>query len=222
MRVIVSSTGTGEGKTWLARGLTRALAQRGVSVAALKPFETGVEGAPLDARALERAARVATGAFEHPAFLRARLPLSPRGAALAGDPATDLTKLRAAIAELGHAREVTLVESAGGLFVPLSPHAVFVDLIEPRDRVVLVAQNRLGVLSHVIAATRAAAAALREASCRVVLVEPETRDPSSDSNLRILEEQGLLVSAFARCDDDDDELARCAEASGVVSWLFEA
>ena len=54
--LFITATGTDCGKTWLTRGLARALTQRGLRVAALKPIETGVVDRPLDATALAQAA----------------------------------------------------------------------------------------------------------------------------------------------------------------------
>ncbi|MDD9934512.1 MAG: dethiobiotin synthase, partial [Myxococcales bacterium] len=75
----VTGVGTGVGKTYISRGLTRALADSGRSVAAIKPLETGVAPDPLDARALARACgrpELATA----PGLYRVAPPLAPHAA----------------------------------------------------------------------------------------------------------------------------------------------
>jgi dethiobiotin synthetase len=55
--LFISGTGTGVGKTWVTRGLARALVRDGVDAVAIKPIETGCDPAPADAVALARACR---------------------------------------------------------------------------------------------------------------------------------------------------------------------
>ena len=75
----ITGVSTAVGKTYLSRGLTRALEQRGRAVCALKPLETGVTNEPSDAVALARACgrpelAQASGLYRHP------LPLAPYAA----------------------------------------------------------------------------------------------------------------------------------------------
>ncbi len=227
MRIVVTSIGTGEGKTFFARGLVRALARRGARVAALKPFETGVAAAgALDARALERAARSDALAFEHAAFFRAERPLSPLAAVLEGAPAPDVEALQRAFDAFEASHDVAVVESAGGLFVPIAPGregalpTVFAELARPQDRVILVAENKLGVLSHVVACARA----LSTSAFEVVLRSASVLDASSSSNAAVLRAMGLTVYELgaSRLDanvvDDDDVLADAVESAVPLRW----
>ena len=217
MRIVVTSIGTGEGKTFFARGLCRSFARSGVTVAALKPFETGVvEGCATDARALERAANAPLNAFEADAFFRAMAPLSPLAAVRGGALAPDLPAIERAFDTFEKAFDVTIIESAGGLFVPLVDRPegamLFVDLLRPDDRVFLVATSKLGVLSHVIACARAfRSTAVEETSfsgaLEVVLRHDRDNDASSVSNAEILRATGLTVYELEASVDDDDALA---------------
>jgi dethiobiotin synthetase len=74
--VFVSGTGTGVGKTAVAAALARALVARGERVAAIKPIETGVDGAAADAVALSEACGRPELAHDR-RWIRARLPASP-------------------------------------------------------------------------------------------------------------------------------------------------
>jgi len=46
MRLLVTGTDIGVGKTWVACALARALGEAGKSVVAIKPVETGCSGQP--------------------------------------------------------------------------------------------------------------------------------------------------------------------------------
>jgi dethiobiotin synthetase len=222
MRFIVTSIGTGEGKTWFSRGFARSFARRGVCVAALKPFETGVGESAQDARALEFASGVQEGSFEAPEFFRARAAVSPLGAVLLGEPGPDLVGIGAAIRRIGSTVEVAIVESAGGLFVPLGTGPgglrLFVELVEKEDALLVVARNRLGVLSHVLALQRAVQGVAGE-FLRVVLVAPEEPDESTSTNAAILREAGLAVFEMRRSTGALDDLADAVEESGAVDGL---
>ena len=221
MRIVVSSIGTGEGKTWFSRGLARALSSRDFRVAALKPFETGVTAEASDARSLERASRASKFVFEPPAFFRCGAPVSPHAAALTGT-AADLRAIQQAIQEFETRFDFVLVESAGGLFVPVgSPAApsVFANLLDGTEVLFIVAANRLGVLSNVLAAVRALPSAV-SAQPIVVLSGAAAEDESSATNARVLRDHSLEVFGWGRVGaDDDDVLAESVEATGLVSRL---
>lgn len=225
MRLIVTSIGTSEGKTFFARGVARALSRGGHRVAALKPFETGVgEHGAVDARSLERAARAASGAFEDPAFFRASSPVSPLAAVLGGAAPPDLAAMQRAFDRFEAEHDVALIESAGGLFVPIAPRRegvphVFAELVRPADKVLLLAGNRLGVLSHVIAAARAFGAAGR--TFDVILRAGAADDASTATNAEVLRAMGLVVHLLADARDDDDALADAVGRAlpGLTSFL---
>lgn len=222
VRIVVSSIGTGEGKTWFSRGLARALSSRDFRVAALKPFETGVTAEASDARSLERASRASKFVFEPPAFFRCSAPVSPHAVAVTGAGA-DLEAIQQAIEEFETRFDFVLVESAGGLFVPVgSPAApsVFADLLDGTEVLFLVAANRLGVLSNVLAAVRALPSAVSGAQPIVVLSGAAAEDESSATNARVLRDHSLEVVGWGRVGtDDDDVLAESVEATGLVSRL---
>ncbi|HEX6239279.1 MAG TPA: dethiobiotin synthase, partial [Polyangiales bacterium] len=120
--------------------------------------------------------------------------------------------------------ELTLVEGAGGLLVPLDRHVTMAELAAALGLpVLLVAPNALGVLSTVLCAAESA----RERSLEiraVVLVDAEgPEDPSVHTNARILDERlGTPVFEFPRTPDSDEALANAAITSGLLAALLDA
>src|SRR5690606_16359765 len=126
----ISATGTGVGKTYVTRALAAALRLAGRRVAALKPIETGfTELEASDAYQLARACGRPELA-EYPGFYRAKTPLSPYAVALEGEmPSPTVRALVDAIHQAARGAELTLIEGAGGLLVPLDRRQTIADLV---------------------------------------------------------------------------------------------
>lgn len=185
--LFVSGTTTGAGKTTLACALTRALIARGRRVAAIKPLETGVEPVAEDARALA----VACGRPElasDPAWYRARLPVSPYAATLAGQPPPRLDAILARIGTIDAG--LVICEGAGGLLVPLDRERTMADLARALGwPVLLVAPDRLGVLSDVLAIHEIAVRRGLEVAAIALSATGPVADPSAATNAPILAER---------------------------------
>jgi dethiobiotin synthetase len=219
-RLFVSATGTSSGKTFVTRGLTAALVRLGYRVAALKPLETGCEPDPLDALALARAAQRPELAHDA-SFYRVSPPLSPYAATLGGAAGPDLTTMVGRMLEIGAQHDRLLVEGAGGLLVPLDRNRDMSDLARALAcPVLLVAPNRLGVLSHTLA-TVESAIARKLPLAGLVLTEPDVApDASSASNIPILRERlEIPIFGFSHSADDDDALANAAMTAGLVELM---
>jgi dethiobiotin synthetase len=179
--VVVTGTGTGIGKTHLSEALLRTLQGSFPRVVGLKPVETGAgAGAPLDRDRLD-----AASSFHVKQSGYVFLPsVSPHLAAREAGQPIELDVIRSMVANAQNECELTLVELAGGLFTPLAPALLNVDVIR-RLRAnfsLLVAPDRLGVLHDVLAATRAAAT-VGVTFNAVALMAPEVMDPSTHRNL---------------------------------------
>ena len=219
--LFVTASGTACGKTWLSRGLARALVLQGRSVAALKPVETGTGHGPSDALALARAAgrpelAAATG------LVRLPLAVSPYAAALAASqPLPSPTELAARLHELVRGSDAAIVEGAGGLLVPLSREHTMADLaIATGWPIVLVGRDALGTLSHLLTALESAERRALHVRAVVLARGPwSLDDPSVTSNAAILAERiSPPVHTLAATDDDDDALARAV--APMLSTLF--
>jgi dethiobiotin synthetase len=217
--LFITSTGTGMGKTFVTRGIARALAKRGIPVAAIKPIETGCEGAPQDAVAIARACGnpdlgLADGLY------RARPALSPYAATLlTGLPGPDVETLAARVRELSLGAAVVLVEGAGGLLVPLDRQRSVADLASALGLPLLVVtQDVLGVISHTLTLFESAASrALPIAGLVLTRHLPGNRSAASGSNLQVLGELlPVPVLGLGYCADDDESLAGAVESAGLL------
>ena len=139
MRIIVTGTDTGIGKTVFAAGLTRLL--DGVY---FKPVQAGLEG-ETDTVAARRLSglpathtlpevwRLATAASPHLAAERDGVVIDPKALTL---PTLD---------------RPLIVEGAGGLMVPLTRDALYIDVFAAwRAPVVLCTRTSLGTLNHTL------------------------------------------------------------------------
>jgi len=222
--LFISGTGTGVGKTFVTRALAAALRAGGRRVAAMKPLETGfVDLERSDAFTLARACgrpELATAS----GFYRAKNPLSPYAATLEGEPRPpSVPALVDAIHQAARGSELSLVEGAGGLLVPVDKRDTVGDLAAALGiPLVLVASNQLGVLHAVLCAAESARA--RGIELRgVVLVDTEQPDLSAHTNARILDERlGAPVFEFPRTEDADQALALAAAQSGLTAALLDA
>jgi dethiobiotin synthetase len=222
--LFVTATGTGVGKTFVTRGLARALLRRGNPVYAIKPLETGCTPDPLDAVALARACGRPELA-RAPGLYRVAPPLSPYAATLAGcRPSPTPAELATSVRALAASDAVVLVEGAGGLLVPLDAHRTMADLAAALALpLLLVANDALGVLSFTFTAVESAhARELPIAGVVLTRTAPASPDDSTQHNATILAERlaPVPVLRFPHCTDDDDALADAAEQAGLLTLLL--
>lgn len=163
MRLFVTATGTGVGKTYVTAALARAARAQGLSVRAVKPLLSGFDPADPghDAARLLTAQGLGPEALDTVCPWRYAAPLSPDMAAAAEGktvPVADVIAFTRAAFQ--GPQDVVLVEGVGGAFVPLSPTNTVADWIAAsRAPAVVVAGSYLGSLSHTLATVRALGAA---------------------------------------------------------------
>ncbi|RAJ57439.1 dethiobiotin synthetase [Streptomyces sp. Amel2xB2] len=160
---VVTGTGTEVGKTVVTAALAAAALARGLSVAVLKPAQTGLEsGEPGDVETVRRlAGEEVTGAE----LARYPEPLAPETAARrAGLPYVEPAGIAAAARRLGARHDLVLVEGAGGLLVRYdAAGSTLADAARLLDaEVVVVAAAGLGTLNS----TALTAEALRSRGLR--------------------------------------------------------
>lgn len=148
--LIVTGTDTGVGKTIVAAGLTAALGAH-----YWKPVQSGLEDAT-DSDIITRL----TGTTPLPETYRLPLPASPHLSAEAAGVEIDLKALN-----LPKTDGPLVVEGAGGVMVPLTRDAYYLDLFAQwAAPIVLVARTQLGTINH----TTLSLMALRAAGCNVI------------------------------------------------------
>jgi dethiobiotin synthetase len=224
VRLAVTGTDTGVGKTVVAVGLAFILRQFHDTVATLKPVEAGLPS--IDATLLAASAKPAMTPDEVRPVLIAE-PLAPMVAAARAGTAIDLSLLHRAFERVSEAGAI-VVEGAGGLLVPITPELSFARLFARWNLdVVIVAANRLGTINHTlltVLGARDAGLAIRG----IVLKEltPEPADLSAESNADALRTllPGMEVVAFPWVSDPRDisGIGEAAERSGLGTLLRSA
>ncbi|WP_170365918.1 dethiobiotin synthase [Ruegeria arenilitoris] len=148
--VIVTGTDTGVGKTVFSAGLTAALGAQ-----YWKPVQSGLEE-ETDSQIVARL----SGQPVLPEAYLLDLPASPHLSAEAEGVEIDLDRLT-----LPQTDGPLVVEGAGGVMVPLTRQAYYLDLFARwQAPVILVARTALGTINH----TTLSLMALRDAGCTVV------------------------------------------------------
>jgi dethiobiotin synthetase len=150
-RLLVTGTDTGVGKTLVTAGLCAWLKQQGQDVLGFKPVESGTgdnEGVPADAALLARCSGVAPA---HCNVYALPEPLAPVLAASRAGVSIDITRLDAAFERACAGHEFVLVEGVGGARVEVAPGVDVADLAGRWGlSCLVVAANRLGVISHTL------------------------------------------------------------------------
>jgi dethiobiotin synthetase len=155
LRLFVTGTDTGVGKTRVAAALCRAFGAAGRRVAGMKPVASGcvatAEGLRNeDALALQAAMNVRAGYADVNPFAY-EPAIAPHIAAAEAGRAIDFDLLDRSYERLALQSDVTVVEGAGGWLAPLDDTHTFADLAARWQLdVVLVVGLRLGCLNHAL------------------------------------------------------------------------
>ena len=154
--LLVTGTDTAIGKTTVSCGMAAALHASGRRVAVFKPCETdcpnGPNGSlmPRDGTLLQFFSS-STVAIDDICPLRFAEPLAPLVAARRARADVDVDALHRRWERLDRSHDVTLVEGAGGLLVPLAEGVDFAELARRWNLPVLVVVgNRLGAINHAL------------------------------------------------------------------------
>jgi dethiobiotin synthetase len=176
--LLITGTGTGVGKTIVTAAVAALARAAGRSVAVVKLAQTGVHDGPgSDTPDLETITRL-SGVTDTRELARFPDPLSPEAAArVSGLPPVDFARAAALITSLAAARDLVLVEGAGGLLVRYdSAGATIADLAAALDAPALIVVTAgLGTLNHTALTLEALAA--RKVRTAGVVIGSWPRDP---------------------------------------------
>ncbi|HEX8831247.1 MAG TPA: dethiobiotin synthase [Longimicrobium sp.] len=226
IRLGVTGTDTGVGKTLISTVLLRLLRSRGLRVSAMKPVESGVK--PHDPSSDARRLHAAAGADDPIDDVRPLLlaePLAPWVASNRAGTEVDLGVLDAAFARLCEGRDAVLVEGAGGLLVPITRDVAFDGLfVQWELDVVVVAGNRLGAINHTLLTVRAAHdAGLRVRGVVLNALDAEPPGIAEATNLEALSELlapvPVLSFPWLRKPDDEAYVLDIARERGLDRLL---
>jgi len=162
--IFITGTDTGVGKTFFACGLAALLKEFGYEVGVMKPAETGCSQddgklVPQDALALKEASGSAVP-LERICPYQLREPLAPSVAAEREGIKIDINRLMSVYNEISSSHDITIVEGAGGLLVPLLPSYTYADLAKVlKLPLIVIAANKLGMINHLLLT-------LEHASCK--------------------------------------------------------
>ena len=158
----ISGIDTNVGKTVVTGLLARFLLARGVDALTVKMVQTGNEGRSEDIEAHRELCGLgplredAEGLTAPQIF---KFPSSPELAARMEGRVVDVERIVAAVKKCAERHRVVLVESAGGLAVPLTEDLLSVDLAAREGwPLVLVTCGRLGAINHTFLSLEAAKA----------------------------------------------------------------
>lgn len=150
MKILVSGTDTGIGKTVVTCAALGALRTRGLSALGMKPVAAGINPQGLwdDVEHIRRASSLAAD-LDDVAPYRLRAPASPHFAAREEGITIREEVILAALARLERLADAVVIEGAGGFRVPLSDQFDSADLAQRLGAaVVLVVPMRLGCINH--------------------------------------------------------------------------
>lgn len=226
-RVVVLGCGTAVGKTRVSVALTRALEANGHPCLGLKPVETGLRGLepingadPTSDAARLRIAGSLRPDHRHPLYGFSQ-PVSPHLAAQETGVEIEIDAIAGWVAAaethvtphvMSHTA-VTVIETAGGVFSPLSPKARNFELARALEPAlwVLVASDNLGVL-HEVSATLIAMHAQGRAPDHLVLSAAREPDLSTGNNAAEISALGIAEVSAVLGRNDDRGVAQLAQA----------
>jgi dethiobiotin synthetase len=218
MRLLVTGTGIGVGKTWVACALARALIEAGKSVVAIKPVETGCSGSPSKREDGVRLARATGQSQPTHAIIRLPEPVAPVLASERSGAEIDFDALILKVERFFDGPDVAIIEGAGGLLAPVTWEWNMVDLARSLGAAALVvAADRLGTINHTLL-TLSALELAGVPAAGVVLTTPERKDQSAGTNAAAI---GRLsgVDRVLTLPHSGDETAAAGLVDPVLGWL---
>ncbi|ASM38253.1 MAG: adenosylmethionine--8-amino-7-oxononanoate transaminase [Campylobacter sputorum] len=148
----ITATDTDVGKTFVTTLLLAKLVSLGIKTKAIKPIETGFESSGEIPQTSDIASYMSVD--KNSCFMPAytfKYPASPDFAANLEKRSIDINKVYDYCQQHMQNSDITLIEGAGGILVPLNKEQNFSHLIKMLEiSVILVVENKLGALNNAI------------------------------------------------------------------------
>jgi dethiobiotin synthase len=145
MRLFVTGTDTGVGKTTVSSAILRAHPR----ACYVKPVETGSEDGESEEARRIRALVNREVRMDVP-YLFAT-PVAPLVAQELEGKVISIPRIEELVEELSHTYDPVIIEGAGGLLVPITPEVSFLQLtLRLKAEVIVVVGNRLGCINHTL------------------------------------------------------------------------
>lgn len=158
--VFVSGIDTGVGKTVVTGELARAAIAKGRDAITVKMVQTGNIGRSEDIEEHRRIMGVGELPEDAEGLTAPQIFAFPGSGHLAArleGKRVNLKKITSSVEACARRRDLVLVESAGGLFVPLTSSVLTIDYLAERGwPLVLVTNGRLGSINHTLMSIEAA------------------------------------------------------------------
>lgn len=193
----ITGTGTDIGKTYVTSLLARYTTDRGFSTAVMKPAQTGMTD-PMNGD-LGKVKAAAPGILDIPMELACPYCLefesSPHLAAELAGLEIDLKRITDAYAKIRtqYNPDVLLLESAGGIYVPLNQRQIMADIPAALGiPAIIVADAALGTINHTVLTINELRR--RDVEVRGVIVNRVPEDPEIliRDNLKMIEKFGKV------------------------------
>ena len=188
----ITGTDTGVGKTIIAGAVACWHRSQGRSVGVMKPAETGCRIKsgklfPSDAAFLKRASG-SKDSLEVICPYRFAEPLAPAIAARRAGKKIDVGVIKEIFGSIYSHNDISLVEGAGGIMVPLSAKYLFLDLAaELKLPLIIVGRAGLGTINHTVLTYNAAKA--RGLKISAIILNQSRKGPSGaaeETNARVI------------------------------------
>ena len=152
--VFVSGIDTGVGKTFVTGEMARLAIERGRDAITVKMVQTGNVGRSEDIDMHRRIMGVSNFPEDDEGLTVPQMFAFPGSGHLAArleGRRVNLLRITRSVEECARRRDLVLVESAGGLFVPLTASTLTIDYLAERGwPLVLVTNGRLGSINHTL------------------------------------------------------------------------
>ncbi len=189
----ITGTDTGVGKTYVASGLISAMIKKGLTVSPFKPVESGCrmrkgELIPSDTVSLMKVSHIQESINTINPY-RLKHALAPSVAAEIENVRINKKTILSAFKRLADRYDITIVEGAGGLMVPVYRKYLVIDIAKDLNLpIIIVSRPGLGTINHTLLTIEAAQQrGLHVLGVIINYAEPAKKGLSEKTNPEVIE-----------------------------------